>query len=781
MTPGLSSREGPAERDFHAVLAALADHPQLQARLGLVRELRVQLPPGLAGPVTIRAVPTHGAGLSDYRPRIRCVAGAGQLRLATADGTEASLYLPLDDISRYAAIDVDIDSAGLALQSYVSALALAPRDRLAPRPQPPALRSDGIFVAEADRQISFKAALRRAADVLDADLAAGGDGSTIVLDADDVQQGYRVDVLDVDSGRWYPLCRRIGSYRVAGIDQPLPIDDEGTVCDVLAASEEDGAPAYLLHQSLFRWNGWSLVVPPPGLMLDLDDQTADPVPEPDRDLPFTMTVTVAPGTLPSLRFGRRYRFRARLVNIAGRSLPFTPDPADPTPATPALRHSRYEPVPSPVLVPRRPVTEGESATVLVVRTDNSDPADPRPGPSCERHLLAPKAAVLTLERHGVLDVPGENRLDPDVYALLFEHDQGVVAGSPDASANDTPFIDADTVALPWLPDPLAHGIAIHGLPGSPDLNLDWPRGDAWHQRLPIRLIVQPGGGAGPAPPVVDTTGREARVTLEPGATVTMTLSSRLREGDEETLGTWRWFASQDDQAATEVTARRDDALAGRIGHLTPPYEVRMIHAVRCPHKPPVLSVPRIDRLPGDPAYTLVDPAISIHPDSTVSVHVEAEWSDVVDDPTLPERLRLRSRYWWIDGASRTGVSGSAGGSGMRKMVSNLPKFTSVDKRSSVPSLRRTKRPDPAKLAPLHNEVLYVIQRAVTELDTDAVQRRRAKIDRHAVSVRGPIRALPPAGGLARAAHSHSVSHSETRQAPSASQQTGPDLHKRPSG
>ena len=642
-TLGLINRDGPAERDFHAVFAALADHPQLQARLGLVRGLRVRLPGDLPGPLTIRAVPSHAPGLSDYRPRTRCVARAGRLRLATADGREASPYLPLDDISRYAPIDVDLDAAGLAFVSHVSSLALASRDGPAPRLQPPAARSDGIFVAEADRQIGFKKALCRAADELESDLAAGGDGSAITLNADDVQQGYRVDVLDVDSGRWYPLCRRVGAYHVAGIANPLPIDDEGTVSDVLAAAEDAGSPVNLLHQSLFRWNGWSLVAPPPGRMLDLNDQTADPVPEPDSDLPFTMTVTVAPGTLPSLRYGRRYRFRARVVNIAGRSVPFEKDSTVPTPATPALRHSRYEPVPSPVLVPRRPVTEGESAAVMVVRTDNSDSANPRPGPACERHLLAPKAAVLTLERHGVLDVPGENRLDPEVYGLLFERDQRVVAGNPDAGASGTPFIDADTVALPWLPDPLAHGIAIHGLPGSPDLHLDWPQGGMWHERLPIRLIVEPGGDAGPAPALIDPAGRAIRVVLEPGASLTTTLSSRLSEGDEEVLGTWRWFADADGRAATEVATRRGDAVAGRIGQLTPSYEVRMIHAVRCPWEAPVFSVPQIQRLPNDTSYELADPAISIHPGSTASVHVEAEWSEIVDDPTQPEPIRVAGR------------------------------------------------------------------------------------------------------------------------------------------
>ncbi len=639
----LTERQASVERDFHAVFASLADHPLLLAGLGLVRTLRVRLPANLAGPVTIRAVPSHAAGLVDYRPRTACVARAANLHLAASNGTEAPSYLPLDDTSQYAPIDVDIDSTGLALQLYVSSLATAPRDGAAPRLRPPAPRSDGIFVAEADRQLRFQDALLRAADVLDTDLAGGGDGSAITLHADDVLLGYRVDVFDVDSRRWYPLCRRIGAYNVPGVATPLPIDDEGTVSDVITAADEGGSAINLLHQSLFRWNGWSLVVPPPGQMLDLDDQIANPVPAPGAGLPFSMSVMVAHGTLPSLRYGRGYSFRARLVNIAGRSVLFEENPAVPPPATPALRYRRYEPVPSPVLVPRRAVTEGESAATMVVRTDNGTPENPRPGPACERHVLAPKAAILTLERHGVLDLHGQHRLDPNVYQLLFDRDERGVVGTADAGAADTPFINADTVALPWLPDPLSHGIVIRGLPESPDLRLDWRRGSTWHERLPIRLIVQPGLNAGPAPAQIDPSGQTITVVLEPGASLTTTISSRLAEGDEEILGTWRWFADAADREATDVAARRGEAAAGRIGQMTPSCELRMVHAVRCPHEAPELSLPRIERLPNDSSYELVDPEVSIHGLSTASVHVEAEWSSLVDDLANPGPIRVSGR------------------------------------------------------------------------------------------------------------------------------------------
>ena len=258
-------------------------------------------------------------------------------------------------------------------------------------------------------------------------------------------------------------------------------------------------------------------------------------------------------------------------------------------------------------------------------------------------MLAPKAAIQTLERHGVLDLPGQHRLDPNVYQLLFDRDRLIVAGSADAGASDTPFIDQDRVALPWLPDPLSHGFAIHGLPGSPDVRLDWRQGGGWHERQPIRLIVQPGQNIGATPAQIDTSGEAIRVVLEPGASVATQISSRFAAGDEEILGAWRWFADAEGRDARDVDARRADAAAGRIGQMTPPYEVRMIHAVRCPHAAPAFSLPRIERLPSDPTYELVDPAVGIHALSTASVHVDAEWSTLVDDPARPEPIHVTGR------------------------------------------------------------------------------------------------------------------------------------------
>ncbi|MEW2418104.1 hypothetical protein AB0953_31030 [Streptomyces sp. NPDC046866] len=642
---------GPAlktpERDFHGLLAALADHPGLMERLGLIRRVTVPLPPNLVEgkPIDIQAVPLEHPSVRVDQPFTRCVLRQGRLLLARSNGTQAALYLPLDDTDTYEVVDVDVDAAALGLQAYAAMLAGLPRDREAPRLLAPALRSDGICVVESDRQIGFREQLKKAVD-MDKDLEqATKPGEAITLHADNVLQGYRVDVFDQASGRWYPLCRRTGQYSVRGYSGALPIDDEGTICDALTGGvDAHGNTVLRLHQYLFRWSGWSPVAELTGKMIDTSEQLQEPGPALDATLPFSSTVRPTPGTLPSLRYGRTYRFRARLVDLAGRSVPFTSRPTAGEPASTPLRYSRYEPVPAPVLVPRRPVTPGESLTVLVVRTDNSNAAAPAPGPTCERHLLAPKASVQLLERHGVLDVAREHRLDPAVYSLLSRLDSGVVAGTPDPGAGGTPYKDADTVQLPWPPDPLSRGAALHGLPGMPELLASWPQGSGWHERLPLRLVVVPGAiGAAQQVPVVDLTARVIRVTVPPAATHTAMLSSMLNRGDEDLLALWRWYAESDGRPEDELDELRARIAAGLLAQLTPTTELRLIHAVRCPVAGPEFVQASVKRGPGETVYVLDDPGMTLHEASTLSVHTEAEWTEYIDDPTQEKPAETLAR------------------------------------------------------------------------------------------------------------------------------------------
>jgi hypothetical protein len=61
VAPGSSAAALPAidppEHDFHEQLSLLGDHPQVLRRLGMIRDLTVELPSGVNGPVTLRALP----------------------------------------------------------------------------------------------------------------------------------------------------------------------------------------------------------------------------------------------------------------------------------------------------------------------------------------------------------------------------------------------------------------------------------------------------------------------------------------------------------------------------------------------------------------------------------------------------------------------------------------------------------------------------------------------------------------------------------------------------
>jgi hypothetical protein len=631
----LTDRDDPTtpSPEFHTVIGALADHPALATRLGLRRRVRVALPAGLTGPLTIRALPKHTGALRNYQPRTSCVRAATTLTLAAADGISVSSpYLPLDDTTKFTAIDVDTDRSGLALIGWAKQLNQASRGQAPPPLLPPALRSDGIFVAEADRDTTLQQALARAA-ALNSDLAAGHDGGNITLTADDVWHGYRADVLDNASQRWYPLCQRQVTYTIADGEVLPTVDDEGYVSAGMAHQGTDEQPVGLVHESLFRWNGWSLVAPPLGQMLDGNDAVADPTSAPTAGQPYHAAVVPTPGSLPALRYGRSYQMRVRLVDLAGASVPFTSGIAPTTPATPALRYHRYDPVLAPVVVPRRAVSTGESAYVLVVRTDNSNPAAPVTGPTCERHLLAPKAAVATLECHGVLDVVGQNRPDPGVYSLLFSHDAAIVTGTPDPGANGLPYVDADSVTLPWLPDPQAAGVTITGLPATGQVSQPWPQGSSWYQRGSLRVVLQPGDDTATGAAVVNAAAATITIAIPPGSVIPVNLSSPLPVGGEELMGAWDWFAAT--AAPDALPSMRAAAVAGTLGQLSPALPLQLVHAVRCPRQAPEFGELQAIRTPGVTSYLLSDSALQFDSDTTHSVYAHVEWSDLVDDPTQP--------------------------------------------------------------------------------------------------------------------------------------------------
>jgi hypothetical protein len=89
---------------------------------------------------------------------------------------------------------------------------------------------------------------------------------------------------------------------------------------------------------MFGWEGWSLAAPRPGKRVRHEageEIVEDTEVDPDPVTPLIVTNKVEPGTLPRLRYGRSYAFRAWLVDLAGNSRSHLLGPS-PTPDEPTL-------------------------------------------------------------------------------------------------------------------------------------------------------------------------------------------------------------------------------------------------------------------------------------------------------------------------------------------------------------------------------------------------------------------------------------------------------------
>lgn len=461
------------EFDFHQRLASWGDHPNLLRRLGLVIDcvledgapldallqgqdsalgtMRLRMrraPPGVQAASVLPASAWAIQGKRFFmRPRTDDHAG-GLLRLERADDRYAG-----GDPRERSPFDVfQLDPDGAALKTInftLTAQNLVARNlelgadgkvtyTTGDRQPVAALRSGGLGVSRHGRAGQVGMAAADAAQV-HAAIGTGGGTPPVVLHAEDVLRGWRVDVRDEADGRWRSLCARQGDYAAlppAAGQEPLPLElpaDEGYVKGPSTTSDPDRPDDHYLHETLFRWTGWSLAVPRPGRTLRERTQPgtglqSEEIVEP-HDMPpaaqgngLRVRLRPLPGTLPRLRFGQAYRLRARMVDLAGNSLALDdPTLAPEEQATDAVAYGRFEPLDPPALALRHRLSEGESLERMVLRSnhdrstadytadihgalasfyDNPDVSYRAEG---ERHAVPPKAAQQMCELHGMFD------------------------------------------------------------------------------------------------------------------------------------------------------------------------------------------------------------------------------------------------------------------------------------------------------------------------------------------------------------------------------------------
>jgi hypothetical protein len=382
--------------DFHQAVSLLGRHPALLRLFGLVYELELTRPNGLKGTVAVSVLPSWRPKLGgppltiNVKPVTMTNAGEWIPAQRTSDPAITSGFFRLS-AADYDVVEMDLDGATLKAFNFVQGIQRANTEMVtADTPTHygvPSLRSAGLAVAKTGRALSLYQNWQNN-NGFNAAVEASPPGA-VTLYFEDIAQGYRVDVWSKARGRWFQLCARTGAENPGlggyGIGSPptvvpVPSGDEGWVEPATTQSASSGGapnPPVYLPEYLMRWSGWSLVGARPGKHLSdvpsdgLEPDVANPA---NSNLQLQIDYAATPGTLPTLRFGGTYRFRARAVDIAGNSIPFTKTGGF-TWATPEVTYRRFEPVPSPVLVPTAPRTPGEHVEHLVIRSNYDIPDD----------------------------------------------------------------------------------------------------------------------------------------------------------------------------------------------------------------------------------------------------------------------------------------------------------------------------------------------------------------------------------------------------------------------
>ena len=349
---------------------------------------------------------------------------------------------------------------------------------------------------------------------------------------------------------------------------------------------------------------------------------------------------------------------------------------------------RWEPIPAPALVPRKKLGTGEQPAHLVVRSGIPDDAGPDTRPRAERHLAPPKATQLEAEAAGLFDTAigtGDAAEIRRLYAVALAErgtlldqfapsltDARATVEQPDIALVDRPGADTgsehratlaeitadrgrpigegqyvvhDTAALrlPYLPDPYATGVSLvfyeagspHALPEPRALQaVTVPYPGAWPSLQPLRLVVERGS-------VLDARveEHEVHVTVPPGEQVRVAVSSTLAVAELDKFGLWRsHLASVADPAdgfttdeVVAAAALMRAASSGWTWWLTPSVDVRLVHAVPAPVRPPELSSLSLFLRPPGRSVAAFSGLVDVHGSSTDLLVVRASWTEQVDD------------------------------------------------------------------------------------------------------------------------------------------------------
>lgn len=688
-----------AERvDFHQKIANLGEYPLVQKWMGLVLDFDVDatnIPltgTGAHGLLTV--VPKFGPppltpGAAHVTPSTAYTLTADRFdaapdpslpREAVRGLANLALTEPGSNNPIFRLLQLDVDSAGMKAVDLLARTASGDSDATLA-----SLRDGGVSIVRHGNG----AFLMEAIDIGLEKVQAAINGQAVTLFAENLIRGYRVDVRD--AGGWRSLHERAGSYLFSPTETRSK-EDEGFVQPSLvqpfipgsstSSRHNRSAPNYL-SEALFHWQGWSLAAHRPGPEIPQPDE---PSASAATDPRLKASFRAKRRSLPRLRFDSEYQFRIRLVDVAGAGptsgeadtvLAALDSAGERSPILPAgtakMRYLRFDAIPSPVVLPRVPLGHGAAVDRIVLRSNhnvtakdytNQHPEHPEYELDGERHLLPPRVPQIIAEMSGLFDAAIGTDADLDrTHALVKRSLQTL----DEEGAHPEP-----AVTVPYLPDPLAAGVAFRDLPsvvsgvvGSVDtgrfqIKSRLPPGpesvtgsvvplsfgpQPWPDAKPIRLALKEGVGT----PVWNAGDRVLTVFLPKGESRRISLSSYLPgDGPLRFLGMWSWLIERLDQlvASGQLTpndrnARESQlkslAMLGILWMLTPARTITLVHAVQQPLEPPTITRLALSRPPGA-TFAGVDAAIRVHAQTSGQLELRATWSEPAPDGGTPTSM-----------------------------------------------------------------------------------------------------------------------------------------------
>jgi hypothetical protein len=471
---------------------------------------------------------------------------------------------------------------------------------------PPGLRSAGVSIARKDRSMKLKSMV----DLAASNLGKLNSPKSVLLYFDDMIRGYRMDVFA--NGKWHTLCARQGGYTLPGNVPGPTVDEESWVSSSVSSDPSATDPANpkgKVHEVMLRWHGYSLVAQRPSKTLDQANNLTEGGTSVDQRFPVRMQFAARSGSLPILRFGRKYRFRVRLATVAGTGPELdAASPGNPY-ETPELTYRRWESVPSPTLYEHAQTKEGESASHLVIRKFVSAPTSIEPA---MRQLVPPAGDVSLAETHGMFDKNGKP--DPAMYAKIQERDNMQPLGK---------YVGGRVSRLPYFADPLAAGVTVQTAPHvATPLSLSYP--GAWPEQQSLQLEVRPGSGASTA------TGDRFVLNLLPGEIAFPKISSTVAPANADLFGLMDWLTPAQKASLSAYIPQ------GRLWTVTPFREVTAVFATQVPEQKASVDRQSVSRIEGSTSAS-VRGRVQTHSWTTASVDFEATWTDQVDHLEEPKR------------------------------------------------------------------------------------------------------------------------------------------------